>query len=215
MKQKSSGTFQAYRFETLARDIEAEITPSSIAYATFLALQMVESECAPKDQDAHDKAMKEAMIQALRDHKSALSGSDDRITLPEEMADYLEEAFLDLLDGEHSRLFQPCKTPHGRGNSRSRRELRLVEAAVNYLTAVDLEIIEDRRSRSTVATAYGVSRQTIGRWLKEAGSLTDRKRSLQRHRALPWERMDPITLARVVTKAMRYSGQMYRELRSS
>lgn len=141
------------------------------------------------DFDASDMAEMQA---AMRD---ALKASGE---LPDDMRAHLAWAFEQLCNGAVDELFVPPKRKGGPVPNVFLRSL--TESAVRYVMHCERGLITDQAPHSTVAVAFGVSVNTVGRW-----------RSTWGDRPAPPLRED---LADLAKDLMLVDGERYKALRT-
>lgn len=131
--------------------------------------------------------------------------------LPAEMAQFLREALRDLAAGDPHPLFAPHPIPSGRGNRHPRRIRTLVDRAVDYLTAVELGLLEDPHPGKTVGEHYGVTVRQVRRWDSASGDLDTRRSRME---ARYQERL-PGPISRLNPKMLRFlmecGGESYQQ----
>lgn len=132
------------------------------------------------------QGMRLALLASLEDHISFLHQNMGRLmqdlrgtALPDDQARALIRALKRVAGGEADPLLSPRTLSDGRGNLRSAAKQECVDRAVWYLTAVDLDWVQDSESRKRVALAFGVTRRQVRRWIAEKGSLVARRKSLE------------------------------------
>lgn len=182
-------TFRGGRDVALEKRLKQELLPKSDAYVRYVALLFRGRDGSPGEPQL--QSLRKAMIAAIDDHlhfvgrnPQLAAGAGERPPLPFDIAERLRLALVRSADGEPDPLFEPYRLPGGRGNlARSERRV-WVERAVDYLTVVDLGLVNDRRSRQRVADSYGISRRQVQRWLKSAGVLRQRAAALKKRSPL-------------------------------
>ena len=209
MKSKPSETFQWGRIATLARKLQGEVTPSNRAYCSFLAVQLTLLDAPESARPRLERALQESVVESLKEHLTFLADSRSGTALPKDIANLLISGFLDLLSGETNSIFMPARPSGGKSNKRSRHRQRQIDHAINYLTGVELGLVSDQQSRQTVATRYGVTPQTVARWLAKAGSIGERETQAKKAWSVAWERQ-PERIERLLTKTMMSCGKEYR-----
>lgn len=215
MKRKTAATFREGQIVARARALQAEMQPNTWPYCMFFALWEVGSSSSTLGPD-YWGAMRRALTTALREHAERFKYVFDDAPFPADMASYLATALEDLAEGEDHPLFAKRILTGGRGNLRPRVQQESIDRAVDYLIAVDLGLIDDNRSRATVADQFGVTRKQVQRWLAVRGTKRRREGEFRQR----WERElsrahDPArTLVRMVRKRMQFSAADYREHRS-
>lgn len=159
--------------------------PASKANVDFLYYQ--ELRAARGDDATVLQGMRRALLGSLEDHIEFLHQNMGRLVedlpgtaLPDDQARALLRALKRVASGEADPLLSPRKHFDGRGNLRSAGKQESVDWAVWYLTAVDLDWVQDSESRKRVADAFSVTRRQVRRWVVEKGSLAARKTSLER-----------------------------------
>jgi len=213
MRRRTDATFRVGQIVSRAKAIQAEAHPNSWPYCMYWALR--EREESDGKYAAYWVELRNQIVAALREHDEKFKYVFDDIPFPAEVASYLAKALDDLSQGETHPLFTRRILPGGRGNVRSRQRQQCVDAGVDYLIAVDLDLIADERSRSTVAEAFGVTPKQVQRWLAARGKEARRRTEFaERWRQKLAHDRDPArTTARMVRKLMRSHGDEFRSLR--
>lgn len=215
MKRRTGATFREGQIVARARALQADMYPNSWPYCMFFALWEFGGSPNPLGPD-YWNAMRRAMTAALREHAERFKYVFKDIPFPAEMASYLATALEDLSEGEDHPLFAKRVLSGGRGNLRSRVQQESIDRAVDYLVAVDIGRIDDKRSRATVADEFGVTRKQVQRWVALRGAKGKREKEFRQR----WDRKlarvhDPErTLVRLVRKSMQFASADYRKLRS-
>jgi hypothetical protein len=187
------------------------VVPKSDAYVQYLAL---EYRWGPTTLDPrYWQSIRKTVVGMLRDHENAVLRPALSVTLPTEVARRLRMGLESLSHGDHVPLFEPHRWAGGKGNLRSKGDQDAIDAAVAYLTAVDLGLITDRRSRTTIAEAYRVTRQQVRRWIVAAANKTRQRAWIEQF----MRRLHPLARApdfpRIIKKLMQIRAGMYRKSR--
>jgi hypothetical protein len=185
---------------------------ASDAEVRFQALWMFQKQEAGNPQ--YWQLLRGSVIAALEDH---IHG---RSNLAPDVAVCLQEALQVVNQGEMSPLATPRRTKVGRGNTARVAKQRQIEAALDYVIAVERCLINDRSSRLTLARAYEVSREQVSRWIRSAGTIAQRnsrfdarwseyaKRGNELGLGAGWKQV-----AKIVSTMMKWRAQEYREAR--
>lgn len=210
--RQSDVTFRYPRNVTLEAAIKRDMPNASDAEVRFQALWMVQKQEVGNPQ--YWQVLRGSVIAALEEHLR------DRSNLAPDIAACLQEALHVVNQGEMSPLTTPRRTKLGRGNTARLVKQRQIEAAVDYVVAVERNLISDKSSRLTLARAYEVSREQVSRWIGSAGTIAQRnsrfdarwsefaKRGNKLGTGMGWKQV-----AKTVSKTMRWRAQDYRDAR--
>jgi hypothetical protein len=187
---------------------------NSWAYCRFYALREWASS-SPAPGPDYWNALRSTVVDALREHESKFKRVLESVPFPAEMASFLATALSDLSEGDDHPFFARRVRSGGRGNLRSRQQQECVDGAIDYLIAVDLKLIADRRSRTTVAERFGVTRKQVQRWLVGSGAKARRERGFRERwsRQLKYDHDPKRTVASMVRKVMEFRADDYQHLR--
>jgi hypothetical protein len=211
MKQQRGATFRRDRIVARAKAMQLEMRPNSWPYSLFCALWELEPPSG-EGRVEYWQSMRKAIVSALREHESKFRYALDDVPFPAGMASYLATALSDLSEGEGHPLLERRIPPGGRGNTRSRSQQQYVDAGVDYLVGVDIGLIEDERSRTTVAEQFGVTRKQVQRWLAARGTASRRNKEFRERwsQRLARDQSREKTTARMVRKLMLMFGKEYK-----
>lgn len=157
-KRQETVAFRRGRNATQDRAIRREMPNATAAELRFQALRLKPGD--PNPGSLHWQEIRAAVIDALDDQ---IHG---RAALPHDIALFVRNALYAVSQGDTPELVASRLLAGGRGNSRKLANQDQIDAATNYLIAVDTGHFVDKRSRATVAELYGVSREQVHKWLR-------------------------------------------------
>jgi hypothetical protein len=111
------------------------------------------------------KRMQEGFCEAVDDHNAWLRSDLEGRQIDQDMLDWLQSAFRDVLGGHKSKFLEPQVSGGGR-LKKTDHQKRLIEDAVFYRHCVEQGLIEDKAPVKTIASLYGVSKRAVQTWVK-------------------------------------------------
>ena len=119
-----------------------------------------------KEQDPYlIERVQEGFCEAVDDHNAWLRSDTEGKQIDQEMLDWLQYAFREVLGGHKSNFLEPQGTGRRR-LKKTDQQKKLIEDAVFYRHCVEQRLIEDPEPVKTIASLYGVSKRAVQTWVK-------------------------------------------------
>ena len=165
-----------------------------------------------RDTNEHDpylvKRMQEGFCEAVDDHNAWLRSDSEGRQIDQDMLDWLQSAFRDVLGGHKSKFLEPQGSGRGR-QKKTDHQIRLIENAVFYRHCVKQGLIEDPEPVKTIASLYGVSKRAVQTWIKSQ-EFEHVKQGDPHPNYMTGGRLDPV----IISSLLESHGLMYLRLYS-